>query len=163
MPLPAIDARHLEAAQGWLDLGNWQEANQELKKITPTLRAHSDILELHCKIFAAAKRWQECMIVAETLTEQQPNRPSGWLMLAAGEHGLGDTEAAYETLVGVSEQFAEQPEVPYQLALYAAMLGDWMECEDWLASALNVGGIEWKKKALADPALKEFWGRAGKP
>jgi len=33
---PPGDVRHLEAAQGWLELGNHLEANEELEKITLT-------------------------------------------------------------------------------------------------------------------------------
>jgi hypothetical protein len=40
------DKRHLDAAQGWLGLGNWREANEELEQITPERRAHPDVLAL---------------------------------------------------------------------------------------------------------------------
>jgi len=33
--LPFPDNKHLEAAEGWLGLGNWLEANEELENITP--------------------------------------------------------------------------------------------------------------------------------
>jgi len=29
------DISHFKAAEGWLELGNWQEANEELERITP--------------------------------------------------------------------------------------------------------------------------------
>jgi len=40
------DRIHLEAAQGWIELGNWREANDELDCITPRLRAHPDVLSV---------------------------------------------------------------------------------------------------------------------
>jgi predicted Zn-dependent protease len=159
--LPTDEMRHLLAAQGWLELGNWREANDTLEQIMPTLRAHPEVLELRCRIYAAAGKWQNCIVVADTLTDQLPNRPTGWLLLAASEHGLGATADAYETLCAVSEQFAELPDVTYALARYAAVLGEWQECEDWLSRALDVGGKEWKVKALDDPALKGFWEQIG--
>src|SRR5262245_49549413 len=81
--LPPDDARYLSAAEGWLELGNWNEANDELEPITLTLRVHPDVLELRCRIYAAAGKWDHCIAVAETLTDQLPNRPQGWLMVAA--------------------------------------------------------------------------------
>ena len=36
-PLEPPDSFHLLAAQGWLELGNHVEANEELDKITPQL------------------------------------------------------------------------------------------------------------------------------
>ena len=43
-PLPLQDQRHLDAGQGWLGLGNWDEANEELEQITPELKAHHAVL-----------------------------------------------------------------------------------------------------------------------
>src|SRR5690349_10510510 len=54
-PLEPPDSHHLAAAQGWLELGNHAEANNELERISPTLRAHPDALEVSWQIYAAAK------------------------------------------------------------------------------------------------------------
>jgi hypothetical protein len=48
-PLPARDQHHLRAAEGWLELGDWRSANEELESVTAALRAHPDVL---------AMRWQ---------------------------------------------------------------------------------------------------------
>ena len=45
-PLPPDDARHLQTAEGWLELGNHIEANTCLEQIAPELRAHPEVLEL---------------------------------------------------------------------------------------------------------------------
>ena len=42
MKLGANDQRQLEAAEGWLELGNWSEANEELERITPE-RPHGQV------------------------------------------------------------------------------------------------------------------------
>lgn len=39
-PLSTEDQRHLEAAQGWLILGDLIEADAELENISPLFRAH---------------------------------------------------------------------------------------------------------------------------
>ena len=38
--LSLTDNRFLQAAVGWLELGNWQESNEELERITARMRAH---------------------------------------------------------------------------------------------------------------------------
>jgi hypothetical protein len=38
-PLEPPDTLHLQAAQGWPELGNYIEANEELEKIMPQLRS----------------------------------------------------------------------------------------------------------------------------
>jgi hypothetical protein len=45
-PLEPPDSLHLQAAQGWLELGSHIEANEELEKIAPQLRAHPDVLKV---------------------------------------------------------------------------------------------------------------------
>src|SRR5947207_15856680 len=57
MPLPISDKRHVDAAEGWLALGNHLEANEELERITPGLRAHPDVLSLPWEIYVRAGKW----------------------------------------------------------------------------------------------------------
>ena len=44
------DRRHLEAAEGWLGLGSWEEAKDELDNITPQLRGHPEVLGVRFQI-----------------------------------------------------------------------------------------------------------------
>lgn len=60
-PLAAHDAARILAAEGWLQLGNFLEANAELDAIAPLFRAHPDVLEVRYNVFAAAKKgWLPC-------------------------------------------------------------------------------------------------------
>ena len=54
MPFSPPDSHHLEAAKGWLELGNPEEAFEELGLIEPQLRGHPDVLELCWRIYATA-------------------------------------------------------------------------------------------------------------
>src|SRR6266478_4090747 len=55
--LPHPDSLHVLAAQGWLELGNHQEADEELEKIAVSLRSHPDVLEVLWQIYAKAQKW----------------------------------------------------------------------------------------------------------
>jgi hypothetical protein len=55
------DTFHLEAAHGWLELGNHIEADKELDRITPQLRVHPDVLDIRWQIDARAKKWDACV------------------------------------------------------------------------------------------------------
>jgi len=55
------DAIQLEAAEGWLELGNHREANGELERIAPQHQVHPDVLDLRWKIYATAKKWDACL------------------------------------------------------------------------------------------------------
>jgi hypothetical protein len=55
------DRRYLEAAEGWLGLGNFLEANEELECITPQMRAHPDVLCMRWSVYAQEKngKWRQ--------------------------------------------------------------------------------------------------------
>src|SRR5438552_3437342 len=97
------DANHMEAAEGWLMLGDYLEANEELDRITPLLRAHPEVLRIRWRVFAAAKKWDGALAIAETLTDKLPGLEEHWLILAETLHGMGKTEEAYAALVEMIE------------------------------------------------------------
>jgi hypothetical protein len=52
----AVSPDHLKAAQGWIELGVWDAANEELQSITPQLRAHPDVLKERFNVYLIHKR-----------------------------------------------------------------------------------------------------------
>jgi hypothetical protein len=76
------DQRHLDAAQGWLGLGNYLEANEELERITPRLRAHRDVLRVRHDVYSAAQKWEAAAEVARALSEMVPHDSFGGVHLA---------------------------------------------------------------------------------
>ncbi|HNU50199.1 MAG TPA: tetratricopeptide repeat protein [Verrucomicrobiota bacterium] len=122
-PLEPPDSLHLDAAQGWLTLGDTVEANEELEKIAVAHRAHPDVLEVRWAVLAAAKKWEACVEVATLLTEVAPDRPEGWVHRAYALHELRRTLEAWETLQPVMARFPDAYLIPYNLACYAAQLG----------------------------------------
>ena len=156
--LPPSDVYHLRAAEGWLDLGNHLEANEELERISPELRAHPDVLILRWQIYGRAEKWEPCLIVARALTEQSPNDLRGWIALAASFRAMKRTEQAYEILHAKSDQIPTSWQLAYDTARYASMLGRRADAERYLARAIDAGdpnGI--KLRALDDPDLKNLW------
>jgi len=75
--LETHDVMHLNAAQGWLKLGNHLEANEELEKISPETRVHPDVLEVRWQIYAKEKKWEACVDIAAAIIKLAPNRSDG--------------------------------------------------------------------------------------
>ena len=73
------DSHHLAAAQGWLGLGNYLEANEELEKIAPAWRAHPSVLFVRWEIYGKAKKWDAALVIAESLIRLVPEEPSAWI------------------------------------------------------------------------------------
>ena len=153
-PLPHPDNKHLEAAEGWLGLGNWREANEELENIRPELSAHPFVLEVRYKIFAEAKRWDEAVEIARTLSEMLPDNSWGFVHYAYSLHELKRTKEAYGVLIPVVDKFSE-PTIRYNLACYSCQLGNLKEAVQWLKKAIDLAGKkDVRELALHDPDLE---------
>jgi hypothetical protein len=72
------DSMHLEAAQGWLGLGNHVEADAELDKVSAALRAHPDVLRVRWEVYAAAKKWDAALDIAAALVQLDPEDLPGF-------------------------------------------------------------------------------------
>jgi uncharacterized protein HemY len=55
------DSLHLQAADGWIGLGDYAAASDELEQISPASRAHRDVLQLRWRIHADAQNWDACL------------------------------------------------------------------------------------------------------
>ena len=72
MALPIEDRRHVDAAQGWLGLGDWNLANAELELVTARLRAHPFVLDVRWRIYALAGKWDIAVELAGVLMNALP-------------------------------------------------------------------------------------------
>src|ERR1035437_2484172 len=104
-PLEAPDALHLQAAEGWIGLGNYPDANDELEQIAAASRAHPDVLQLRWRIYANAEKWDVCLDIATALTTMTPERRFGWIHRAHALDKLGRTLEAKDLLLSVVNDF----------------------------------------------------------
>ena len=121
-PLPPTARRHLAAAEGWLELGNAHEANEELEKIAPRLRVHPDVLEIRWQIYAAAERWDACLDLAAAVVKLDPNRRSGRYHLATTLHRLGRMAEARDVLLSAVDKLGADSACFYELARLCCLL-----------------------------------------
>lgn len=161
-PLTTPDTHHLKAARGWLELGNHMEANEELEKITASLRSHPDVLEVRWQIYAKAGEWQACYDIGQAIVRADPKRPLGWIHRSVALHRLKRTQDAYDQLEAAAGIFTDSWHVRYDLACYACQLGFHDEAWEWLTDAFDLGdGAKLKLMALDDPDLEPFWAEIG--
>ena len=162
-PLPHPDVVHFRAAQGWMELGNAQEAAAELEKISPSLRTHPDVLELRWHINARAKDWHACIEVAEATIRIAPERPDPWIHRSFALHELRRTQEAFENLLPMAEKFPEVWTIPYNLACYCAQLGRLNDSKTWFTKAMAIDADASQRVGIEDPDLKPLWDCVGKP
>jgi Thioredoxin domain-containing protein len=159
--LDRSDEIHLEAARGWLGLGNWREANEELDQITPVLRAHADVLRVRWEVCTQANQWELGYEIANALAAKRPRDSFGVIHAAYALCQLERTQSAHDLLSGVLEQFPKDQAIRYDLARYCCQLGKLKEAMDHLERAIDLAGNDIRHRALDDPALEPLWVNIG--
>ena len=161
-PLAPPDSHHLQAAQGWLELGNHIEAIEELENIAPQLRAHPEALKVRWEIYAAAKKWEAALDIAAAIVQLAPEDQLGWVHRSYALHELKRSAEARDNLLRVVDKFPEDPIMRYNLACYECQLGRLEQAKNWLGKAFEVGDSKKiKLMALEDPDLERLWRETG--
>jgi len=156
--LPPPDSHYLNAAIGWLELGNPREAMIELGSISPAHRVHASVLDVLWRAHAAGKEWTHALNVARMLLRVAPGQANSWIHQAFTLHELGRTKAAWEFLLPAAERFPEEGVIPYNLACYACQMGREEDARTWLARAVKLRGKDTiRAMALADSDLEAMW------
>jgi tetratricopeptide (TPR) repeat protein len=159
-PVEPPDAHYLNAAIGWLELGNPTEARAELDNISPANQMHPDVLEVRWLICAELKDWPAALASARALIERAPERPSGWLHFAYALRRVpeGGLQKAWDALQPAYEKFPNEPIIAFNLACYACQLGRLTEARQWFKRAIAIGDPDkLKQMALGDPDLEPLW------
>ena len=157
-PFNPPDSLHFQAAQGWLELGNHVEANEELENISACKRAHPAVLELRWQVYAAAKKWEAALDIAAALIKLDPEEPLGWVHKSYALHELKRTAEARDNLLRIVDNFPISATMRYNLACYECQLGNLKQAREWLKQAFNLGDAkQMKLAALDDPDLEPLW------
>ena len=82
MPLEPPDQKRRQAASGYIQLGMFHEANEELEEIDPYIRAAPEILALRIEIYRGLRKWELMAELAKRLADFQPNDPQWPVSLA---------------------------------------------------------------------------------
>jgi tetratricopeptide (TPR) repeat protein len=153
------DSHHLNAAQGWLELGNGIEANAELENIAPALRTHPLVLEMRWQIYAKAEKWEACVEIGEAMVKAAFDLPEGWIHRSFALHELKRTQEAADKLEAAADLFPSVWTIQYNLACYACQLGKQDEAREWLRDAFDLAPDKkaLKLSALDDPDLEPLW------
>jgi tetratricopeptide (TPR) repeat protein len=157
-PLPATAACHLRAAEGWFELGNHDEAQAELEKLSLECRDHPDVLALRWQIQAMDQDTKRCMTVALAFIRRAPTEPRGWIILARTFYFRGEYQKAYDVAIRQVARFPHSWHLLYDAACYACRIGNLEEAIKLLGMALNVGDRKaLSLVALDDPDFEALW------
>lgn len=145
----------LEAAAGWLMLGNTAEAFKEFQQLSPAGRESPEALVTLWDIHAHSADWNSAIATADRLIRKLSHQPDGYIKRAYALHELKRSQEAWDTLHPTSERFTDNWLIPYNLACYAAQLGRPADALKWFRRALRIGNErELRDMAMNDPDLE---------
>lgn len=120
-----------------------------------------DLEEVY-QLFKSKKDWAVCVEVAQKAVDLHSKNAWGWIQRSYALHFLKKTRDAYELLKPAAKLFPDKITVFYNLACYAAQLGNANEAKLWLNSVFELaektgpysGTFErYRKQALEDADL----------
>ena len=154
--------RHLQAAQGYLELGMALEANEEIESIPPEMKTLVEVLTVRAEIFRVLGAWDLMAAVARQLCHRRADDPQNFILLGyATRRAIGLPEAL-AVLATVANRFPTCATILFNLACYAAQLGHLDSARARLAEAIKLDPF-CHQMALDEPDLCPLHGelRAG--
>jgi tetratricopeptide (TPR) repeat protein len=149
--------RHaLNAADGYLDLGMWDDAERELAGLPPGARSAYPAALLDYRLASGRRDWPRAVAIARRLREARPDRPDPWILLAYAERRAATIESAREILLAARDQFPREATICYNLACYECQLQRTREAARLLEQALALDP-GFRDIALRDADLEPLW------
>lgn len=139
-PLKPPACHHLNAAQGWLMLGDAQSAGDELRQLPPSTATLPEVLEARWQFHALKQEWPSAIEIGEQMVRLAPEDESGWIHRSYALHELRQTSKAKELLRPAVGRFPRNGIIRYNLACYTTRLGETDEALRWIREASRLLG-----------------------
>jgi tetratricopeptide (TPR) repeat protein len=156
MPLETPDLHRFEAAQGYAELGMFEEANEELESVDPFNRTTPEVLRIRAAIYRGLEKWELLRTVTLRLTRLEPETVQWVVSLAYATRRSISIEFARDILFAAKSLFPEEAVIPFNLACYCCQLGELDTAKDYLGQAFGIDP-QWRATALEDKDLKPLW------
>ncbi len=117
------DDRTLLAAQGYSELGMFDDALEELAALPMESRQTPPAIETRLLILMQARRWKHALEASRELCVAAPERPVGFIHASYCLHEMGKTAEARECLLSGPATLRTEPTYHYNLACYECRLG----------------------------------------
>lgn len=114
----------LLAAQGYAELGMFDDALAELDSLPEKAQRDPTAMELRLGVLMQARRWKPALTVSRRLTRAYPDKNIGYIHTAFCLHELGKTEEARTALLNGPQTLHTDPTFHYNLACYECHLGN---------------------------------------
>jgi hypothetical protein len=118
MPLEPPDQQHWQAAVGYVELGMFQDANDQLEKMDPFNRAAPEVLAVRIAFYHGLKKWELMRDIAKRLADFQPNDIQWTISYTYATRRAESIPATKDILLNGEPKFPEEAIIKYNLACY---------------------------------------------
>jgi tetratricopeptide (TPR) repeat protein len=147
---------NLLAAEGWIELGNYDEAVEELHNCPVPVKSSVEWVKLWVRIYAATHRWREVEIMCETLAKHAATDPFTIFHQAEAFHRQSRSREAFAVFQMAPLSFKQGAEYFYALSRYLCALDQMTLALSCLGKAFDANP-DLRMKALIDPDLERVW------
>ncbi|MFA6289684.1 MAG: hypothetical protein WC661_20065 [Opitutaceae bacterium] len=145
--------KHLDYALGYIELGLFPEAREELSRITAADRKQPAVLGVLLELAMAEETWTAVITFAPQVADADPSNERPWIAWAYALRERGQIAEARDVLLRGAGLISEPSVlVDYNLACYFCLLGDLAEARRHL-DLVFARDPHWKKDARQDPDL----------
>jgi tetratricopeptide (TPR) repeat protein len=145
--------KHLDYALGYIELGLFAEAREELSRITAADRKLPPVLGVLLELAMSEEAWTAVVKLAPQVADVDPSNERPWIAWAYALRERGNISEARDVLLRGAAAISEPSVlVDYNLACYFCLLGDLKEARRRLDSVF-ARDPHWKTDARQDPDL----------
>lgn len=144
--------RRIIAAQGYVELGLFAEAREELDALPEKMLNRTDVVELTVLLLMGEQRWEEALAHSRRLCAAEPDEPGGFIHAAYCLHEMGRTREAVDVLIRGPASLQGKAVFFYNMGCYRARLGELDAAVEMLQAAFSKDG-SLRRAARRDPDL----------
>ena len=148
--------RTIQAAIGFLELGMFVEANDEIENLAPEIKSSSPVLGVRLEIYRASKKWELMEVVARELWRRHKDQALFWNHLAYAVRRSTSLASASAILSEAVKKFPEDAMTNFNMGCYDCQLGNLESAKARVGEAIKIDP-DWKIDALNDPDLVPLW------
>jgi tetratricopeptide (TPR) repeat protein len=143
----------LQPFVGYVELGMYEDANNELDCLPLEMQEHPMVQLARLELLVEMKRWEEGVLLGESLCDLRPQELEYWFKTAFCQHELKRTMDAKQTLLKAPAHIRETAVFYYNLSCYETQLGDLSEGKRLLEKSCEIDK-RFSQDALEDPDLQ---------
>ena len=150
------NARRLLAAEGYIELEMYAEAQAELQQLDPGYFALEQTVVMQLCTWAGLHKWKKAHQLATALARQDPDNPQWAIWSASALCRLQSVEAAKGILLQALTSHPDNANIHYNLSCYESRLRHFDRARRHLARAIQLDP-RFKLVAVNDRDLEALW------